>query len=173
MQANPGFERVVRSGGRTFLFQVETSGRAADYAKYDVLRQEIWGFAEDHLPSERNLMCENFLHEGGSLMIAVTDCGPDAGPGSGGERLAGFSYGFVGIRDKNLGFRSAENLWFYSQYTGVKEEYRTFGLGVKIKEFQAEVLRGAFGITAVVCTYDPLTAVNARRNVRHFGMEVK
>lgn len=173
MKVGTEWERVVRVGDRTFRFQVETSGRAADYAKYDTLRQDIWGIPEDRLPSERNLMCENFLHEGGSLLIAVTDCGPAAGPAADTGRLAGFSYGFVGIRDKSLGFRSSDNLWFYSQYTGVKDEYRSFGLGVRIKEFQADVVRGIFGIRAVVCTYDPLTAVNARRNVRHFGMEVR
>jgi len=172
MKVGTECERVVRVGARTFRFQVETSDRAADYAKYDALRQDIWGVAGDRLPSERNLMCENFLHEGGSLLIAVTDCGPAAGPAADTGRLAGFSYGFVGIRDKSLGFRSSDNLWFYSQYTGVKEEYRSFGLGVRIKEFQADVVRGIFGIHAVVCTYDPLTAVNARRNVHHFGMKV-
>ncbi len=167
------FERRIQVQGRIFRLQVETSDSAADYAKYDALRQDIWGFAEDHLPSDRNLMCENFLHEGSSLIISVTDCGaPDDPPGRG-ERLAGFCYGFVGIRDKTLGFRSPDNLWFYSQYTGVKEEYRSYGLGVRIKEFQAEILRDVFGITVVVCTYDPLTAVNARRNVHHFGMRVK
>ncbi|OGD28027.1 MAG: hypothetical protein A2Y56_10365 [Candidatus Aminicenantes bacterium RBG_13_63_10] len=173
MKERPEFERIVQVRGRTFRLQVETSDRAADYAKYDALRQEIWGFAEDHLPSERNLMCENFLHEGGSLLIAVTDLGSPGDPPGRGESLAGFSYGFVGIRDKSLGFRAPDNLWFYSQYTGVKEEFQSFGLGVRIKEFQAHVLRGAFGIHTVTCTYDPLTAVNARRNVHHFGMEVR
>ncbi|MBN2200055.1 MAG: hypothetical protein JW747_09445 [Candidatus Aminicenantes bacterium] len=173
MKVGTEFERVVQTGSRTFRLQVETSGRASDYAKYDALRQDIWGFAEDRMTSERNLMCENFLHEGGSLFVAVRDLGPAGAPAAGAGRLAGFSYGFVGIRDKSLGFRSPENLWFYSQYTGVREDYRSFGLGVRIKEFQADVVRGIFGIHAIVCTYDPLTAVNARRNVRHFGMEVR
>jgi predicted GNAT superfamily acetyltransferase len=41
-----------------------------------------------------------------------------------------------------------------------------------IKEYQREILRDAFGVYTVTCTYDPLTGVNAHRNVCHFGMEV-
>jgi predicted GNAT superfamily acetyltransferase len=78
----------------------------------------------------------------------------------------------VGIRDKAVAFRSLDNLWFYSQYTGVRPEAEGHGLGVAIKEFQREVLRDVFGIFTVVCTYDPLTAVNAHRNIRRFGMSV-
>ena len=29
-----------------------------------------------------------------------------------------------------------------------------------------------FGIATITCTYDPLTAVNAYRNIHHFGMDV-
>ena len=41
-----------------------------------------------------------------------------------------------------------------------------------IKEYQRDVLRGVFGLRHVVCTYDPLTGVNAYRNIHHFGMSV-
>jgi predicted GNAT superfamily acetyltransferase len=78
----------------------------------------------------------------------------------------------VGVKDKSLAFKSLDNLWFYSQYTAVREEYRAYGLGVLIKEFQRDVLLERLGIAAVVCTYDPLTGVNAHRNIRHFGMDV-
>jgi len=47
-----------------------------------------------------------------------------------------------------------------------------FGLGIKIKEFQKEILLTVFRVNLVVCTYDPLTAVNAYRNIRQFGMKV-
>jgi predicted GNAT superfamily acetyltransferase len=43
---------------------------------------------------------------------------------------------------------------------------------VAIKEFQREKVRGLFGISTVTCTYDPLTGVNAWRNVHYFGMDV-
>jgi len=41
-----------------------------------------------------------------------------------------------------------------------------------IKEFQREKLMDLFGVYTSTCTYDPLTGVNAYRNIHHLGMEV-
>jgi predicted GNAT superfamily acetyltransferase len=162
--------RTVR--GRAYLFRVETSDRPDDYLKYERLRNAVWDFAEDALPGGRNMMSESYFHDGSSLFIGVF-----AGDGRGGfpveeDALVGFSYGFVGVRDRAVGFRDPANLWFYSQYAGVRPGFERCGLGVPIKEFQKKVLLEAFGVGAVVCTYDPLTGVNARRNVHHLGMNV-
>ena len=166
-------DKVIRAGGRDLRLRIETSAEACDYEKYERLRNEIWGFPEDNLPGSRNLMCENYLHDGGSLFIAVQTLGEEAGGLSDGRRLAAFSYGFVGVKDKEVAFRKCDNLRFYSQYTAVRPEFRGAGLGVAIKEFQREKVRSLFGINTITCTYDPLTGVNARRNVHHFGMEVE
>ncbi len=165
-------EKILFLQGKKFLFRVETSSRSSDYAKYEELRNEIWGFPEDNLPGTRNMMCESYIHEGSSLFIAVYAEAEDDSIGEDPEHLIGFSYGFVGVKDKSVAFKSLENLWFYSQYTGVRPGFQGRGLGVMIKEYQREVLRDAFGVYTVTCTYDPLTGVNAHRNVRHFGMEV-
>ena len=77
-----------------------------------------------------------------------------------------------GVRDKEAGFRDRSNLRFYSQYAGVRKAYQSYGLGILIKEFQREMVLGILGVSTVICTYDPLTGVNAHRNVRHFGMDV-
>jgi predicted GNAT superfamily acetyltransferase len=164
--------RLHAGAGRTFRIRVETSSETADYAKYDRLRDEIWGFPQDHMAGTRNLMCESFLHDGSSLFLAAYEAGPEGTWPETDERLAGFSYGFVGIRDKAVGFRSPDNLWFYAQYTGVRTSCQGAGLGVAIKEYQRDVLRAAFGLRHVVCTFDPLTGVNAYRNIHHFGMSV-
>jgi predicted GNAT superfamily acetyltransferase len=164
--------RLHASGGRTFRLRVEESSDAADYAKYDRLRNEVWGFPQDHMAGTRNLMCENYLHDGSSLFLAAYEAGPDGTLPETDDRLAGFSYGFVGIRDKAVGFRSPDNLWFYAQYTAVQPAFQGSGLGIAIKEYQRDVLRAAFGLRHVVCTYDPLTGVNAYRNIHHFGMSV-
>lgn len=165
-------ERAHTIRGRRFVLKVEDSYEASDYRKYEDLRSEVWNVPEDGMSGTRNMMCENFLHEGGSLFLGAY--GEDAGGGLAEDaaHLAGFSYGFVGIRDKSAGFRSPENLWFYSQYTAVRPGYEGFGLGVLIKEFQRDILLELLGLDLVVCTYDPLTAVNARRNVGHFRMDV-
>ncbi|MDH7513769.1 MAG: hypothetical protein QHH14_12555 [Clostridiales bacterium] len=165
-------EKIITVKGRKFLLRVETSDDARDYAKYEALREEIWAFRGDHLPGTRNLMCENFLHDGSALFIGVYSERPDGGLSADPAHFVGFSYGFVGLKDKGLGFRSVNNLQFYSQYTGVKEEFRRYGLGVLIKEFQREKVLDVFGISTITCTYDPLTGVNAWRNVHYFGMDV-
>ena len=165
-------EKILLIKGRKFLFKVETSARSSDYAKYEALRDEIWGFPEDNLPGTRNMMCENFLHEGSSLFIAVYQEEATGGFREDLESLVGFSYGFVGVKDKPLAFKSLDNLWFYSQYTAVKSGFQGRGLGILIKEFQRDILQDTFGVHTVTCTYDPLTGVNAYRNVHHFGMEV-
>jgi len=117
-------------------------------------------------------MCENFLHEGSSLFIGAFESDDNGKFIFDEPHLVGFSYGFVGLRDKSLGFESGDNLWFYSQFLGVRTDRLNFGLGTRIKEFQKEVLLSVFRVKLVVCTYDPLTAVNAYRNIRQFGMQV-
>jgi predicted GNAT superfamily acetyltransferase len=165
-------EKIVSLKGRRFLLRVETSSEAGDYEKFEALRNEIWGFPEDYLPGPRNLMCENFLHDGSALFLAAYMEAPKGSLSAEAARFVGFSYGFVGLKDKGRGFQDPGNLQFYSQYTGVKETVREFGLGVALKEFQREQVLGLFGIDTVTCTFDPLTGVNAWRNVHHFGMEV-
>lgn len=151
---------------------MENSSDSADYQKYENLRQAVWQFADDHLAGTRNLLCENFLHEGSSLFIGVFEEDEAGGFITDDSHLVGFSYGFVGLKDKTLGFDRPENLWFYSQFLGVRPDRLNYSLGILIKEFQREVLLQTFHIKMVVCTFDPLTAVNAYRNIRRFGMEV-
>jgi len=158
--------------GRRFLFRVEDSNVPSDYLKYEELRNAVWQYPEDSLPGGRNMMCENFLHDGSSLFIGVFVEDKHGIMEPSGEQLVGFSYGFVGLKDKELGFRTPGNLQFYSQYNAVREDFRGCQLGFLIKEFQKEQVRNVFGLTTITCTYDPLTAVNAHRNVHHFGMDV-
>lgn len=167
-----GLERIVENRGRRFLLRVETSDAPADYRKYEELRNDIWACPDDHLAGARNLMCESYFHEGSSLFIGAFAAAPEGLPVADPDRLVGFCYGFVGVLDKALGFRDPANLRFYSQYTGVRPEFRAYGLGIPLKEFQRDVLLDRYGVSTVVCTYDPLTAVNAHRNIRRFRMEV-
>jgi len=165
-------EKIVAVRDRRFLLRVETSHESKDYRMYEDLRNEIWDFPDDHLSGARNMMCENAFHEGGSLFIGVFVEAPGGGFVADGKALVGFGYGFVGVRDKEVGFRDRSNLRFYSQYAGVRKAYQSYGLGIRIKEFQREMVLGILGVSTVICTYDPLTGVNAYRNVHHFGMDV-
>ena len=159
-------------GGKKFLLQVETSHETADYMKYEEIRNEIWKDSLDSLAGTRNMAAENFFNEGSSLFIAAYVEQESGGFTKDTANLVGFSYGFVGVKDKEIGYKDLRNIEFYSQYTGVKEEYQSFSLGVLIKEFQREILMDVFGVYTVICTFDPLSGVNAYRNIHHFRMDV-
>jgi predicted GNAT superfamily acetyltransferase len=165
-------ERTVAVKDKRFLLRVETSHEPEDYRMYEDLRQEIWDYPDDHLAGTRNMMCENVFHEGGSLFVGAFAEGAGGGFEVDGGHLAGFCYGFVGVRDKNVGFRDPANLRFYAQYAAVRAAYQSYGLGIQLKEFQREMVLGLLGVSAVICTYDPLTGVNAHRNIHRFGMDV-
>jgi predicted GNAT superfamily acetyltransferase len=165
-------KKIVTIRGRRFLFRIEDSAAPADYLKYEELRNEIWRYPADNLAGGRNMMCESFLHDGSSLFIGVFAEDKNGVLADAAERLVGFSYGFVGLKNKSLGFGRPDNLQFYSQYNAVKADFRGYNLGIKLKEFQRDQVRDGFGLSTITCTFDPLTAVNAHRNIHHFGMDV-
>jgi len=165
-------ERTATVRDKRFLLRIETSHDSEDYRMYEDLRNEIWDFPDDHMAGTRNMMCENVFHEGGSLFIGAFVEAPGGGFEVDGKHLAGFCYGFVGVRDKAVGFRDPANLRFYSQYAGVRTAYKSYGLGILLKEYQREMILDILGVSTVICTYDPLTGVNAHRNIHHFGMDV-
>jgi predicted GNAT superfamily acetyltransferase len=165
-------EKTIAVRDRRFLLRVETSNESADYRKYEDLREEIWGYPDDHMSSTRNMMCENVFHEGGSLFIGAFAEAEAGGFEADGPHLVGFCYGFVGVRDKAIGFRDPGNLRFYAQYAGVRKAFQSYGLGLLLKEYQREMVLDLLGVSTIICTYDPLTGVNAQRNIHHFGMDV-
>ncbi len=168
----PQLERTFSALDKRFLLRVETSHNARDYRMYEDLRNEIWDYPEDHMSAARNMMCENVFHEGASLFIGAFAEVPGGGFLPDGRSLVGFCYGFVGVRDKAVSFRDPANLRFYSQYAGVRPAFRSYGLGVLLKEFQKQAVLDILGVSTIICTYDPMTGVNANRNVHHFGMDV-
>jgi len=166
-------EVIHKKKGRQFLFRVETSHDRQDYEKYEELRYEIWEDPNDTLPGSRNMCCDNYFNEGNCLIIAAYAEDDKGHIEQDRQHLVGFSYGFVGVTDREIGFKIPGNLFFYSQYTGVREEYRHFGLGVLMKEFQKKIVLEVMGIHSITCTFDPLTGVNAYRNIHCFGMDVQ
>lgn len=163
---------VHERGGKKFLFAVESSHDKDDYQKYEDLRQEIWKEPTDRMAGVRNMQSENYFDRGSCLFTGVFVEDKKGEFPRDKKHLVGFSFGFVGVRDKELGFRSVSNFLFYSQYLGVKKGYQGLGLGVLIKEFQKKVVLGIMGVDTITCTYDPLVGVNAYRNIHRFGMDV-
>jgi predicted GNAT superfamily acetyltransferase len=158
--------------GKRYLFSVETSQDMDDYQKYEDLRQEIWKDPGDQMASVRNMRGENYFDKGSTILTGVFVEAENGSFPKERDHFVGFSYGFVGVRDKELGFRSSANFIFYSKYLAVKKGYQDLGLGVLIKLFQKEVVLKVCGLETITCTYDPLTGVNARRNIHRFGMKV-
>jgi predicted GNAT superfamily acetyltransferase len=158
--------------GKRYLFAVESSQDKDDYQKYEDLRQEIWKEPTDQMAGLRNMLCESYFDRGSSLFTGVFVEDENGTFLKDFDHMVGFSYGFVGVRDKESGFRSLKNLLFYSQYLGVKKGFQDMGLGVLIKEFQKKVVQEIFGVNTITCTYDPLVGVNARRNIHRFGMRI-
>jgi predicted GNAT superfamily acetyltransferase len=169
---NKALEVVHTVKGRRFLFAVETTGRAEDYRKYELLRNLIWEEPDDGLSGPRNMAAENYFHEGGSLFIGVYSEDAQGRFQKNREHLVGFAYGYVGVRDKDVGYRQIDNLEFYSQYAAVRPDAEGYGLGVRLKQFQKQKVLHILGIKTITCTYDPLVGVNAYRNVHVLGMDI-
>lgn len=166
------FDTIHALKGKRFLFKVESSQELSDFDKYENLRLEIWGDPRDSLAGARNLGVENYFHDGSNLLTGVFIEDEKGKFWEDASHLVGFSYGYVGVKDKKRGFRDIENIIFYSQYVGVKKEYQNYKLGVLIKEFQKNVVLGLYGLSTITCTYDPLVGVNAYRNIHLFRMNV-
>lgn len=165
-------EIIHKSKGKRFLFAVEDSENAEDYKKYEDLRYEVWKAPGDNFPGIRNMVSTNFLHDGSCVFIAAYVEDREGEFLKDEKHLAAFSYGYVGLKDKDIAYRDPDNLVFYSLYVGVRESYRLFGLGILIKQFQRDVILNILGITTITCTYDPLVGVNAYRNIHVFGMDI-
>jgi len=166
------FDTIHIVKGRKFLFKVESSQDLSDFIKYENLRFEIWGDPRDSLAGVRNLGVENYFHDGSNCLIGVYVEDDDGKFEEDEAHLVGFAYGYVGVKDKNLGFRDVENIIFYSQYVGVRKDYQNYKVGVLIKEFQKKVVWDLYGLAIITCTYDPLVGVNAYRNIHLLRMSV-
>jgi len=165
-------EEVIESKGKRFLLFVEKSKDEEDYAKYERLRREVWGDPYDNLSCPRNMASENFFNDGSSLFIGIY-----AGDEKGNilrdtAHFIGFAYGYVGVIDKNTAYDKTSNLNFYSQYAAVQKNYRNLKLGFFLKLYQKKIVQDLFHIDSITCTFDPLTGVNAYRNIHKLGMEV-
>ena len=165
-------DEVIESKGRKFLFFVEKSNDEEDYIKYEQLRREIWMDPYDNLSCPRNMASENYFNDGSSLFIGVYAGDEKGNIQRDTARFIGFAYGYIGVINKDIDYKKAGNLNFYSQYAAVKKEYRNLKLGLLLKLYQKKAVQALFHIDSITCTFDPLTGVNAYRNIYKLGMEV-
>ncbi len=165
-------EVVQEIEGRRFLLAVETTGRAEDYCKYEQLRSQIWEDPEDAFSGPRNMASENYYNNGSSLFIGIFTEDEQGCFQKDQDHLAAFTFGYVGVKDKDIAYRESRNLVFYSQYAAVRPDFQGFNLGMRLKEFQKQKVQQILGVQTITCTFDPLVGVNAYRIIHALGMEI-
>jgi len=153
------------------LLAVEASDNAADYQKYEQLRNFIWEDPSDHFSGVRNMAGESFFHDGSSLFIGIFAEDKGIFPRIE-ENLVAFAYGYVGVKDREVAYRDRKNLVFYSQYAAVHPEFQRYNLGIQLKYFQRDIVKKLLGVNFITCTYDPLVGINAYRNIHILGMDI-
>jgi len=165
-------EEIKEFKGRKFLFFAEKSPNERDYVKYEQLRMEIWEDPNDHLSCPRNMAAENYFNDGSSLFLGIYTEDKKGNFSRKRKQFIGFAYGYVGVMDKKIAYEKTSNINFYSQYAAVSKDYRNLNLGIMLKQFQKKIVKGIFNIGSITCTFDPLTGVNAYRNIHKLGMKV-
>ncbi|NOR14187.1 MAG: hypothetical protein GQ544_00630, partial [Candidatus Aminicenantes bacterium] len=125
-------EQIITSKERPFLFAVETSSRPEDYLKYEELRDEIWEDPEDHMSGASILASKNYFNNGSCLFLGIYSEAENGGFIKNKQNLIAFSMGYVGVKDKEIGFRKSGNLAFYSQYAAVRPDFRNYNLAVML-----------------------------------------
>ncbi len=131
--------------GHDFEFRhVQTS---EGFRQVEEAQVEAWGMTTEHpVPSP----LQRALEDNGGLVLGAFD----------GDRLAGFSLGFLG--------RDRDGLFHYSHMTAVRPAYQGRELGFSLKSYQREeVLKQ--GLTEIRWTFDPLQSQKAVLNVRRLG----
>jgi len=115
------------------------------------LEIHVWGFVErDVVPSQMYVVASKV---GGQVLGAFV-----------GEKMAGFSLAYPGIRDGRP--------YLHSHMAAVLPEFRDLGIGRRLKLAQREDAL-ARGIPLIEWTFDPLQTKNAHFNICRLGAIVR
>ncbi|MCU1265669.1 MAG: hypothetical protein JWM21_1987 [Acidobacteria bacterium] len=112
------------------------------------LQKDVWGVADREVFPALALVP---MIEVGGVLLGAFD----------GDRMAGFVFGFAG--------REQQQAILHSDMLAVRPEYRSAGLGYRLKLAQRERAL-AMGIERITWTFDPLQARNARLNFGKLGV---
>lgn len=121
---------------------------SSEFREVERLQKVVWGSEDlDILPA---LAMKPLVEVGGILVGAFLD-----------EKMIGFVLGFAGRHgNKNI---------IHSDMLAVLPEYRSYGLGFRLKLAQRERAL-ATGIDTMTWTFDPLRALNANLNFARLGV---
>lgn len=120
----------------------------AELRAVEELQKEVWGIPDlDVVPLTQLIAAKA---AGGVLLGAFNR-----------QTLVGFVYGFVAEEDGEMAH--------HSHMLAVKQAYRSFNLGYKLKLAQREEVL-AQGINLITWTFDPLQSLNAHFNFTKLGV---
>ncbi len=120
---------------------------AAGLRAVEEVQHEVWGMPDLEVVPAHQLMAA--VGAGGVILGAF-----DA------ERLVGFCYGFIGLRDGRL--------LFYSHMAGVRPGHQNRDIGFLLKRAQRQAAMDR-GLDHMVWTFDPLQSLNASFNLHKLG----
>ena len=133
------------SSNNVSIRQIETF---AELRAVEELQKEVWGIPDiDVVPLTQLIAAK----AAGGVLLGAFD----------GETLIGFVYGFVAEEDGEMAH--------HSHMLAVRNDYRNFNLGYKLKLAQREEVL-AQGINLITWTYDPLQSLNAYFNFTKLGV---
>ncbi len=112
------------------------------------LQKEVWGVADREVFPALALVP---IIEVGGVLLGAFD----------GQEMVGFVFGFPG--------RENQEMILHSDMLAVRQEYRSAGLGYRLKLAQRERTL-AMGLEKITWTFDPLQARNARLNFGKLGV---
>jgi predicted GNAT superfamily acetyltransferase len=120
----------------------------SEMREVEELQKQVWGI--DDLEVFPALALVPMIEVGGVLIGAFD-----------GERMAGFVFGFPGLENRQA--------ILHSDMLAVKPEYRSTGLGYRLKLAQRERAL-AMGLDTITWTFDPLQSRNAHLNFGKLGV---
>lgn len=133
------------SSNNVSIRQIET---IAELRAVEELQKEVWGIPDiDVVPLTQLIAAK----AAGGVLLGAFD----------GHTLVGFVYGFVAEEDGEMAH--------HSHMLAVKNAYRNFNLGYKLKLAQREEVL-AQGINLITWTFDPLQSLNAYFNFTKLGV---
>lgn len=121
---------------------------ASGLREVEHLQRAVWGMPDREVVPVHQLLAA--ASAGGAVLGAFVPP----------QRLVGFCYGFVGVRDGRP--------LFYSHMAGVLETHRGTDVGFRLKRRQREVALER-GLARMIWTFDPLASLNARFNLHRLG----
>jgi predicted GNAT superfamily acetyltransferase len=125
--------------------QIETF---AELRAVEELQKEVWGIPDIEVVPLTQLIAAKAA---GGVLLGAFD----------GHTLVGFVYGFVAEEDGDMAH--------HSHMLAVRNAYRNFNLGYKLKLAQREEVL-AQGINLITWTFDPLQSLNAYFNFVKLGV---